>query len=100
VFFFFLALQSLSGNLSLTSRKSVSPCPAFLYHGYGDFSIHMRVISSTFHSLKVEGQGCPTLARATRATVNPALHSEGFDQLLSVKRKLQISFKHFQSEVA
>jgi hypothetical protein len=52
----------------------------------------MRVISSIFHSLKVEGQGCATLARATRATVNPALHSEGFDQLLSVKRKLQRNF--------
>jgi hypothetical protein len=52
----------------------------------------MRVISSIFHSLKVEEQGCPTLARATRATVNPALHSEGLDQLLSVKRKLQRNF--------
>ncbi len=45
MFFFFPVLQSSSGSLSLTSRKSFNVVLAFLNHKYGDFLILMRVIS-------------------------------------------------------
>jgi hypothetical protein len=42
--FFFTILDSISGSLSLTSRKSFNPCSGFLNHEYGNFSVLMRVI--------------------------------------------------------
>jgi hypothetical protein len=45
MFFFFPVLQSLSGSLSLTSRKSFNVVLAFLNCKHGDFLDLMRVIS-------------------------------------------------------
>ncbi len=45
MFFFFPVLQSLSGSLSLTSRKSFNVVLVFLNCKYGDLLILMRVIS-------------------------------------------------------
>jgi hypothetical protein len=44
MFYFFPVLQSLSGSLSLTSRKSFNVVLAFLNCKHEDFLILMRVI--------------------------------------------------------